>query len=314
MKVTKESVLETGDVISEEDLKLINGYAKKELSAGEVFTFSVLLCDNEIDRDYECFTTESLNMLSELFVGKTGIFDHEWRAKTQVGRIYKTELVYDKYENTSYGEPYAYLKGYVYMLRTKENESLIAEINGGIKKEVSIGCSVKEKVCSICGEDADGVSCPHTRGREYGGKLCYAMLKSPSDAYEWSFVAVPAQKKAGVIKKFGPETGCQTLKEYVEQSGNRQFEKDFAAMEKLCDTGRRYLKQLYEETVKLGVASDSGFSREFLEKALSGMGEDELSEFKKVFENKINETYPLVFQLHGSEGEKEKFSGEEFLI
>ena len=36
----------------------------------------------------------------------------------------------------------------------------------------------------------------------YGGKLCYFTLKAPTDAYEWSFVAVPAQRKAGVMKSF----------------------------------------------------------------------------------------------------------------
>lgn len=38
--------------------------------------------------------------------------------------------------------------------------------------------------------------------RRFDGRLCYGELQNPTDAYEWSFVAVPAQKNAG-ITKFG---------------------------------------------------------------------------------------------------------------
>ena len=44
--------------------------------------------------------------------------------------------------------------------------------------------------------------CDHEKGGEYGGKLCYHILDEPLDAYEWSFVAVPAQVNAGVTKRF----------------------------------------------------------------------------------------------------------------
>ena len=37
--------------ISPEELGKINRYCRRELTPGEVYTFSVILCDNEIDRD-----------------------------------------------------------------------------------------------------------------------------------------------------------------------------------------------------------------------------------------------------------------------
>ncbi len=46
---------------------------------------------------------------------------------------------------------------------------------------------------------------PRARVRLYGEKLCFMELQEPTDAYEWSFVAVPAQRRAGVVKRFGPE-------------------------------------------------------------------------------------------------------------
>ena len=39
----------------------------------------------------------------------------------------------------------------------------------------------------------------------------------PKDAYEWSFVAVPAQPRAGVVKRFGSEgTELRTLRKQAE--------------------------------------------------------------------------------------------------
>ena len=46
-----------------------------------MYTFSLRLCDNEVDRDWERFDTAALNTLGDLFVGKSGIFDHQWTAE-----------------------------------------------------------------------------------------------------------------------------------------------------------------------------------------------------------------------------------------
>ncbi len=48
----------------------------------------MVLCDNQVDRDFECFTKAALEKLKELFLGKTGIFDHSMRSGGQTARIY----------------------------------------------------------------------------------------------------------------------------------------------------------------------------------------------------------------------------------
>lgn len=63
--------------LDEELLEKLNRYTRKPVSAQEVYTFPVILCDNEIDRDGERFSVPALERLAELFVGKTGIFDHD---------------------------------------------------------------------------------------------------------------------------------------------------------------------------------------------------------------------------------------------
>ena len=45
--------------------------------------------------------------------------------------------------------------------------------------------------------------CPHMWGREYDGKVCFFTLDGVKDVHELSFVAVPAQRRAGTVKTYG---------------------------------------------------------------------------------------------------------------
>lgn len=196
--------MESNDfILTDELLEKVNKFSRAKLTADEIYTFPVILCDNEVDRDYERFSIDSLHKLAQLFIGKTGIFDHNPKGENQTARIFDTEVKVSADKTTSSGEPYAYLSAKAYMIRTAKSADLIAEIDGGIKKEVSVSCSVKSHICSICGADMKRSPCTHIKGAEYGGKICSYILDEPYDAYEWSFVAVPAQKNAGVTKTFG---------------------------------------------------------------------------------------------------------------
>lgn len=194
--------------ITEEELKDINKYALEPLTAEEVFTFKATLCDNEVDRQYERFTPKALQDLQKLFLGKTVIKDHWHSADNQVARIYATELV-ETSKATKSGEPYTQLVAHCYMVRTASNADLIAEIKGGIKKEGSVGFAASSAICSICGTDNAKAYCRHWPGKSYdkedGKQVCIFTLTGCSDAYEFSLVAVPAQKQAGVTKSYTGE-------------------------------------------------------------------------------------------------------------
>ncbi len=191
--------------VNSETLAKINKFTRRELTADEVFCFSVILCDNEIDRDNEKFSVDALNKLAQLYVGKTGIFNHDPKGENQTARIYDTAVIKDETRKTADREVYTYLQAEVYMVKTDKNADLIKEIDGGIKKEVSVGCAVEREICSICGKDRRTNPCNHRKGASYGGKKCFGILNSPTDAYEWSFVAVPAQRNAGVTKRYGED-------------------------------------------------------------------------------------------------------------
>lgn len=297
MKIIKDGTA-AGGVCTDEELELVNAFARAELKAEDVYIFSVLLCDNEVDRDYERFSENTLRELSELFVGVTGICDHDWRSGNQVARIYRTELVTDKNRTTSYGTPYVYLKGYAYMLRTESNAELIAEIDGGIKRETSVGCSVAGSVCSICGEDIG--ACSHVKGRQYGEKQCCAILEGAVDAYEWSFVAVPAQRGAGVIKNF------------VETEAGKSYAAEYEALEKAAELGRRYLSELKAEVLRLCLVCDKAMYPA-MEKSVGLMDETALCELKDALKERAEKLYPPLTQLPGR-GEVTKFCGDEYII
>ena len=171
-------------------LEAINAQAKAKLTAEQIYVFSLRLCDDQMDRDFERFDTAALGTLAKLFIGKTGVVDHKWSAEKQIARIFETQVVKEA--------AVSYIKAWAYIRRGGANEEIIADIEAGIKKEVSVGCAMGRCICSVCGSEYG--TCGHIKGEYYDGQLCCGILLEPVDAYEFSFVAVPAQPKAGVQK------------------------------------------------------------------------------------------------------------------
>lgn len=312
MKIYKSGEALQDAQLPQEELDAINVFAKTSLKAEEVYAFSVLLCDNEVDRDFERFAESTLEELRELFVGKTGLFDHQWSADAQAARIYRTELLTDPQRSNSLGEPYMYLKGHAYMLRLPEYAPLIAEIEGGIKKETSVGCAVAKRICSVCGEEIGSPACPHIPGERYDGKLCFAELTGAVDAYEWSFVAVPAQKNAGVCKALQGDVPGDTLKQFVSSPLGGKFAGEFARLEKEAALGCKYMDDLRRETLRLALVCDRELHA-LLSPSVGGMDEPTLLGLQENFRKRLRERFPIQTQLPGRE-ETIRFRDESFLI
>lgn len=289
MEICKEAAVKAIGTPDQDELGLINALARRELGPDEVYTFALRLCDNDIDRDFERFDDAALDALAPMFVGASGVFDHQWSARGQTARIYRAEVVGGEGVLTADGRPYRYLKGWAYLMRTGENAALIAEIDGGIKREVSVGCAVNQVLCSVCGRPLD--ECPHEKGEEYGGELCCGVLTGARDVYEWSFVAVPAQRKAGVIKGAG------------------------RGLEDEARLGRKYLKGLRGELVRLAGIAEPGLEHALLEKVAGRLGEEELTGLIKLYRGKADKLLAPGVQLsYGEEpGPRESADGA-FLI
>ena len=182
---------------TEADMGLINAQSLRELKEEEIFTFRVAAADTQVDRDFERFSRPCLEKLAELYVGKPFITDHRWSSSNQVARVYAAAV--------EEGGGVSRLVLSCYMLRSAANQPTIDAIEAGIIREVSVGVAVKSAVCSICGADKSRGCCEHRPGRAYDGTLCTVELGDPTEAYEASFVAVPAQREAGVIKCYAGE-------------------------------------------------------------------------------------------------------------
>ena len=289
--------------ISDEELALINTYTRRKLTAPEVFAFSLTLCDNEIDRDFERFSIEALQTLKTLFLGKTGLFDHSMKGRDQVARIFHAEVEAVTGRVTAAGEPYHRLKARAYMPHTSKNGDMILEIDAGIKKEVSVGCRVGKRQCSVCGANhAGSAGCRHQKGSQIGkgsqAQLCHVILSEPQDAYEWSFVAVPAQPAAGVTKMYRAESsnerdkgGNEMEPETIMKSLSGGEELTLTAgqcatlaaylsdQRALADAGKAYLAELRREVAARYVLERPALSADIVQSVCEKMSLRELREF-----------------------------------
>ena len=179
-------------VVDDTDLALINAQSLVPRTAENVFTFRLAACDNQVDRDKERFTDRTLDQFSEMFVGRPVLRDHNWNGGSQTARIYAGHVE----SNGSVRR----LILQAYMPRNERAAPVIDDIEAGILREVSVGVSVRNALCSICGEPYG--DCPHLRGQIYEDEQCCVELDDAEDAYELSFVAVPAQRDAGVVKRY----------------------------------------------------------------------------------------------------------------
>lgn len=317
----KNGHIEANVSLSSEELALINEFTRREFSADEIYTFSVILCDNDVDRDFERFTVETLTKLSELFVGKTGIADHSGRSSDQCARIYSCEVVTDRERKTVYGEPYTYLKAKAYMPRTDKNRDLITEIEAGIKKEVSVGCAVATRKCSICGSDP--TLCNHKKGRHYRKEgvstLCSHELMGAADAYEWSFVAVPAQRGAGVTKKAEPNLGsAEEILKGLKQGDTELCPEHSAVITKYIEqleekakVAEEYLELEKSRVIGLVCEGLSPAQATVIRAAASRLSAHELFALYKSTEKKSES---VSAQLHSQKTKTDKNQNKEFII
>lgn len=284
MEIKKAAEAVTGGVPTQAQLESINAQAKARLNGEQVYVFSLRLCDDQIDRDNERFDAQALPGLAKLFIGKTGIVDHKWSAENQVARIFETQVVE---ENGVH-----FIKAWAYIRRGGSNDEIIADIEAGIKKEVSVGCAMGRAVCSVCGSEYG--TCGHLKGEHYDGVACCAILQEPVDAYEFSFVAVPAQREAGVIKAMGGHKKC--LKEFAEEHG---YQKEFRELFKNAQLGLQYRKELEDSVVRLGLALELGAEESVLRNVVKTAAAEDLMKLKEALESRFNEMMPVVTQLGG---------------
>ena len=298
MKVQKGAEAVSSGIPTAVQLDAINAQAKANLTEEQVYVFSVKLCDDQVDRDGERFDTAALPELARLFIGKTGIVDHHWSADRQIARIFETQVVQE--------EGVSYIKAWAYIRRGGDNDEIIADIEAGIKKEVSVGCAMGRAVCSICGSDYG--TCGHQKGQNYDGQVCCAILQEPMDAYEFSFVAVPAQRSAGVMKALKGNRKC--LKALADEFG---LQAEYRSLFKQAQLGLQYRKELEDNVVRLGLSLELGVAEPVLRSLCQCAAAEDLQVLRKALQQRLDEMLPITTQL-GTFGKGNETVENGFLI
>ena len=291
-QISKEAGVVRGGTPTPEQLALIHQQARTELAAEDVYVFSLRLCDDRPDRDDEQFAAEALPRLAELMVGKTGLCDHNWSASEQVARIFDACV---EQEDGAH-----FIRAWAYLLRA-HHEQLIDEIEGGIRREVSIGCAMGRRICSVCG--AEYGSCQHQKGQVYDGQKCVAILSEPMDAYEFSFVAVPAQPAAGVLKHW------QSLENMAQAAGGEVLA-SYERLRREAEAGQRAGERMRGELVQLGMAMELGLERPLLERMAAAMTPADVEAVCCVWRKTMRSLYPEQTQLSAAV----QYGGDEAFV
>ena len=115
------------------DIALINQYGKKELKPEDVYSFSVRICDNDVDRD-ERFTNATMEVAGQ---------------------------------KNSLGEALVILRGSAYMLRNETNQPLTGALENGAHPAARWGGQVQADLTGKGGRCPGQIyvpECPGSRG------------------------------------------------------------------------------------------------------------------------------------------------------
>ena len=194
---------------------------------------------------------------------------------------------------TAVGDGYCWLKAWAYLLRTEKNADLIAEIEGGIKREVSVGCAWPGGCAPSAAQRAAPAS---TRQGSGTGSSCAT----------WSR-GIPPTHTSGPSWRCQPSGRRGSWKRYGHEN------QGMAQLRAQAELGRKYLRELRREVTRLAMLADDSMDGGALAKAAEHLEEPELLELKRVYGAQAARRFPPVPQLR-SRGAAKTEDETEFLI
>ena len=161
----------------------VNRFALRPLAAEEFAVFTLDLCHNQVDKHFSRFPEEELTKINAMVPGRPLMERHDLRGSLPRGTFFRSRL-HAEGERTS-------VRPDVYVLRTRENEGFILNIEGGVYRDTSIGFAFRAPECSVCGKDLR--TCDHVPGRTYGDAMCHFVMHDVLDVIEGSVVPSGSQ-------------------------------------------------------------------------------------------------------------------------
>ncbi len=204
---------EASEASNENDVAAVNRYALRNLSAEEYATFTLDLCNNQIDRHFSRFPEEELERINALVPGRPLMERHDLRGTLPRGRFFRSTLHQE-------GEHLA-VRPEVYVMRSAENRDFILNIEGGVYRETSIGFSFRLPECSVCGNDLR--TCDHVPGATYGEQTCHFIMRDVLEVLEGSVVSSGSQG-TGFVRGERAEDGLEAALTEARDEFHRPIE------------------------------------------------------------------------------------------
>lgn len=169
----------------------VNRFALRPLKRREVAVFTLDLCHNRIDRHFSRFPEEELEKINAMVPGRPLMERHDLKGSLPRGTFFRSRL-HREGDRVS-------VRPDVYVLRTRENEDFILNIEGGVYRETSIGFAFRTPECSVCKRDLR--TCDHVPGRTYGGEPCHYVMRDVIEVIEGSVVPTGSQGTGFVARR-----------------------------------------------------------------------------------------------------------------
>lgn len=263
-------------VVSPQELEKINQYTRREFQAQELYTFSVVLCDNQVDRDFECFTKAANHSRFPLgrhrhkgpFIRVVGIVQHSAAQSLSAqngqksGFYYRAGFRHQKGgQRRLCGEPSALL----HLRRGPEEGSLPPSEGENLRRQ--------------------------------------AKMYTPTDTEEGT------RTSSDIIKAFS-EGKEMTLspEECAEISGCLR------ELAKKAEAGEDYERELRQEVVRFSLLSQPGVPKDIMERVAKRMTLEELKAFQKAYRQESGKLAPPKPQLAGARAEGAPIENAEFKI
>lgn len=351
MKLTKHMSMvlskdATNGVIADQ-LAKINRFALTPLTAEQVYVRKAILANNAIDRDNERFPDGMLQQFQNTLPGKSFLIGHQ-RGDYGVGLWFDAsieEMPLDQAKAVT-GEDLRLpdgmttvknLVGYFYMVKKLELEGMIADIEGGVMRFVSIGFNADRRQPIT---DSNG----NTLYYEYAGK---------GEAQEGSVVWLGAQRGAiitksakdgvdiegeannktggnktmkSIVKRLGlgedatedqalqkiiqMETRLKTVEGIVAPLGENATKESVEALVKAAGDGNVYRKDLVDRQVKferlLGRVADTDADVAVRSKQLATRDIAEIKADSVLLEKLVREKFPNDSSIKGEDPNRDR--------
>lgn len=327
-----------GADISPEMLARINAYALKDLSADGIYVRRCLLAHNAIDRDNERFPETLLDNFAATLPGKSLLFGHDRRSYFPLGLFFDAsteEITADQFKALTGETPrlpdgvssVKVLWGWFYIVKTPSSADMIANLEAGVYRHVSIGFNAADLV---------GVK------KEINGPTLYLEYVPPGEALEGSLVWLGAQPGATAQKALkdqethtsevptmktlitllagmGLKTLTDTATEDQIAAGIKALiaEKDarIADLEAEASLGKAYREKTVADYValkhKLGEVGDEAEKHASLKQVAAGLPFAFLETEVKALQTRVEKQFPADGQLTGTDGNAQRTKGDD---